>query len=407
MKRKRIARRLAAVIVGLVGAAYGAQIPSGTELHIRLSSKISSADAKPGASVTAVLIAPVVENGQIVLPPGAHLTGVVKASQAAAADPQKPPTLNLEFQDISFGAERDALTARVSAIDNAKETVDEKGVITGTPASQTYTARMNRGIQKMSGNDKLSSLAGILQAAKSALVQDTDPDITYDAGVEMTLKTAAPFNVSHPSAGIAGEIQPIPNDAALAGLVRRMPLRAMATDGRPSDITNLLLAGTEEQVAIAFEAAGWSTAAQLNGISKFATALAMIEQRGYKEAPVSVLLVDGRPPDLVYQKQNNTFDARHHLRIWRLPGTLAGRPVWVCAATHDIGISYSDREGTFIHRIDSNIDDERAKVTNDLIFAGKVSSLALVPRDGVPAEAQNATGDALHTDGQVAVIVLR
>jgi len=81
--------------------------------------------------------------------------------------------------------------------------------------------------------------------------------------------------------------------------------------------------------------------------------------------------------------------------------------VWVCAATHDIGISYSEREGTFIHRIDSNIDDERAKVVNDLIFERKVGSLALVPRDQVPADAENATGDPLHTDGQVAVIVLR
>jgi hypothetical protein len=133
----------------------------------------------------------------------------------------------------------------------------------------------------------------------------------------------------------------------------------------------------------------------------------MIEQRGYKEAPMSVLLVDGRPPDQVYQKQNDTFDARHHLRIWRRPGNFEGRPVWVCAATHDIGISYSEREGTFIHRIDSNVDDERAKVVNDLIFARRVDSLALVARDGIPMDAENATGDPLHTDGHMAVIILR
>jgi hypothetical protein len=185
-----------------------------------------------------------------------------------------------------------------------------------------------------------------------------------------------------------------------------MPLRAMATDRRPSDLTNILFVGTQEQLAAAFEAAGWSTAARLNGLSKFATAIAMIEQRGYKEAPVSVLLIDGRPPDLVYQKQTNTFDSRHHLRIWRQPGTFNGRPIWVCAATHDIGISYSEREATFIHRIDPNIDDERAKVVNDLIFARNVDSLALVPRDNVPPDAFNATGDPLHTDGQVAVIVI-
>ena len=384
-----------------------AQIPSGTELHIRLTSKVSSADAKAGSQVAAVLIAPVIVDGQILLPPGAQLTGDVKAVQAAAMDRQKPPSLDLEFGHIAFGPERAALTARVAAVDNAKETVDDKGVINGTPASQTYTARMNRGIEKMAGSERLSGLAGILEAAKKVLVSDADPDVTYDAGVEMTLKTTAAFTVARPSAGVVAEVQAIRNASALASMVNRMPLRAMSTDRRPSDITNILFVGNEEELASAFEAAGWSTAARLSQQSKFEVARAMIEQRGYKEAPVSVLLVDGRPPDLVFQKQNDTFDARHHLRIWRRPGSFEGRQVWVCAATHDIGISYSEREGTFIHRIDSNIDDERAKVVNDLIFERKVGSLALVPRDQVPADAENATGDPLHTDGQVAVIVLR
>jgi hypothetical protein len=357
--------------------------------------------------VTAVLIAPVVEDGKIIVPPGAELTGTVRAAQSAAVDLKKPPTLDLAFKQISFGEERDAISARVAAVDNAKETIDENGVITGTPSSDTYTSRLNRGIEKMSEHEKLSGLAGILQAAKNVLVEDTDPDITYDTGVEMTLRTDASFDVMKPSAGMAAGVQPIPNDSGLASLVAHLPLRAMARNGRPSDLTNMLFVGTGEQLVSAFEAAGWSTAAKLSGLSKFATALAMIEQRGYKEAPMSTLLIEGRPPDLVYQKQNNTFDARHHLRIWRLPGTFNGRPLWVCTATHDIGISYSDREGTFIHRIDSNIDDERAKVVNDLIFAQQVANLALVARDDIPPDAHNATGDPLNTDGRVAVVVLR
>jgi LssY C-terminus len=391
----------------LVTGATAASVPIGTELHIRLTNRISSADAKEGAPVGAVLIAPVVVGGQIILPPGAQLTGVMKGVQSAAADPKKAPALELEFKRITFETERDDLAARVSGVDNAKEHVDDKGMITGTPASQMYTARMNRGIEKMSGNDRLSGLAGILETAKKVLVSDADPDIAYDAGVEMTLTTTAVLNVARPSAGVATEVRAIPNDAALASLVSHLPLRALATDRRPSDITNLVFIGSQEKLTSAFQAAGWSTAAQLNGLSKFATTLAMIEQRGYKEAPVSVLLIDGRPPDLVYQKQNNTFDGRHHVRIWRRPGDFDGQAVWVCTATHDIGISYSDREGTFIHRIDPNIDGERAKVVNDLIFERKLDSLALVARDGIPADAQNATGDPLHTDGQVAMVRLR
>jgi len=395
------------LIAGVLARAFAVQIPSGTELHIRLTNPISSATAKAGASVSALLIAPVVAGGDIAIPPGAQVEGVVKSVQAAAVDAKKAPTLDLEFKRLSFEGERDSIAARVLSVDNAKEQVDEKGVITGIPASQTYTARMNRGIEKMSGNQQLSGLAGILEGVKKALVADADPDVTFDAGVEMTLATTSAFSVAHPTAGIAAEVRGIDDEAAVARLVRATPMRAMATDRRPSDLTNIIFLGTEEQLAAAFEAAGWSTAARLNGLTKFQTALAMIEQRGFKEAPVSVLLIDGRPPDLVYQKQNDTFDARHHLRIWRQRGTFQGRPIWVCAATHDIGISYSDREGTFIHRIDPNVDDERAKVVNDLIFARGVGALALVARENIPENAENATGDPLHTDGRMAVIVLR
>ena len=134
---------------------------------------------------------------------------------------------------------------------------------------------------------------------------------------------------------------------------------------------------------------------------------AIAELRGYKEAPVSTLLLDGKPPDLVFQKQNNTFAARHHLRIWRRPDTFAGKPVWVCAATHDTGIDFSQENRTFIHKIDPLIDRERAKVVNDLLFAGAVKSLALVDRPEVPRQSQNATGDKLETDGHMAVLILK
>jgi len=130
----------------------------------------------------------------------------------------------------------------------------------------------------------------------------------------------------------------------------------------------------------------------------------MAENRGYKEAPVSVLTLSGRPPDLVFEKQNDTFNARHHLRVWREAGSFQGRDVWVCSATHDTGISFSEQDRTFIHKIDSNIDRERAKVMNDLIFTGLVRGLSLVDRPSVPAGLSNATGDKLTTDGRMVVI---
>jgi hypothetical protein len=136
------------------------------------------------------------------------------------------------------------------------------------------------------------------------------------------------------------------------------------------------------------------------------TARAIIENRGYHEAPVSLLLLDGKAPDFVFQKQTNTFAMRHHIRIWRRPEQWQGQAVWIGAATHDTGIDFSAESKSFTHKIDSNIDDERAKVVNDLAFAGYVQSFALVPRTNVPDDLSNATGDVLQTDKKMAVSVL-
>jgi hypothetical protein len=165
--------------------------------------------------------------------------------------------------------------------------------------------------------------------------------------------------------------------------------------------------GTEQELRTAFETAGWSSAARLSTKSKLETARALIEDRGYKEGPMSVLLLENQPPDMALQKGNNTFAQRHHLRIFRRPGLFDGKPVWVCSSTHDTGIDFSERDHTFIHRVDSSIDKERAKVVEDLLFTGMIRSLALVDRPEIPTDATNATGDVLKTDGRMAVLLFR
>jgi len=110
---------------------------------------------------------------------------------------------------------------------------------------------------------------------------------------------------------------------------------------------------------------------------------------------------------MVFEKLNNTFSKRHHLRIWLRSDQYRGQPVWVSAATHDTGIDFSAQDRTFIHKIDPQIDMERSKVVNDLLLTGKVQSLVMVDRPNVPRNGQNATGDNLNTDGRMAVIILR
>jgi hypothetical protein len=131
-----------------------------------------------------------------------------------------------------------------------------------------------------------------------------------------------------------------------------------------------------------------------------------LRQTGYNDAPVSTLLLQGRPPELVFQKSLNTFAKRHHLRVWQLTSTHNGRNVWVAAATHDIATT-NERGGTkWSHRIDPHIDRERDWVESDLLFIGSATAYAQIDRPRAPKQLSNATGDVIVTDGKMSVVEL-
>lgn len=389
----------------LLPPVFGAVIPAGTEISIRLTDKVASEATTPQANVHATIIAPVVSDGRIVLPSGPTLSGSVKLAKPVTEKDRAQ--LQIVFTEITDGKAKSALQAVVSGLDNSRESVDDKGIITGIDSNQAYGTRLNQGIAKLEANDRLSGLAAIIQGARQTLkIQDVNANIDYDAGVELTIKLTAPLNWTGVTAGPEAGLRPFPNESALPGLVSRQPFRTIAAKPpKPSDITNIMFIGTEQELRTAFEKAGWSAAARLSTQSKLETARALIEDRGYKEGPMSVLLLDNQPPEMALQKGNNTFASRHHLRIFRRPDTFAGKPVWVCSSTHDTGIDFSERDRTFIHKVESQIDRERAKVVADLLFTGLVKSVALVERPDVPTEIENATGDSLKTDGMMAVLL--
>lgn len=391
--------RIAPLLLLFCSTAICATVPAGTRIEIRLTKPLNSKEATPMQVVEAVVIAPVALDGTILVAQGVQVLGHVKevTTPLTAGD---QAVLVLTFDRLRAGAKSTPFSARLLEVDNARETVDKEGRLLGIKASDTASARMDQGIGKVV--EKSSTLGEILGGVKQAIVKEPDSSINYPAGVEMSIQVTEPFNWTGPPRHFVGEIQG-QND--LPALVANQPVVTYAAKPpKPSDIPNLMFLGTEEQILAAFEAAGWTRAEQLNRESKLETFRALAEDRGYKEAPVSTILLDGQPPELAFEKLNNTFSARHHLRIWRRPDVFNGSPVWVSAATHDTGISFSESNRTFIHKIDSHIDVERAKVVNDLLFTNLVKGLALVERDNAPKSAHNATGDALETDGRIAVL---
>lgn len=381
-------------------------VPAGTQIQTRLKTRIASNTSKPDDPVESMVIAPVTVNGAPAITAGVTLRGVITAA-SPATDPSVRATMALDFRDLEMGGQRIRVHTLLTAVENARESVNDKGEIQGILASETLSARMDTGISKLT--EKYSGLGGFLNAAKGAVFKEPTGDIAYDAGVEMDLKlTAALTLTAPPPPGPDAALRPVADPGALLGLVNRQPFQTRAQKPpQPSDITTLMFIGTEEQVQATFAAAGWSQASKLGEKSKFETMRAIAEDRGYSEAPVSILYLEGRPPEMVFEKANNTFSKRHHLRIWLRPDQYQGQPVWVCAATHDTGIDFSAKDRTFIHKIDSQIDMERSKVVNDLLLTGSVQSLMMVDRPNVPRSGQNATGDNLSTDGRMAALILQ
>ena len=403
---------LGGALLATASAAHAATVATGTELEVRLLTEISDKQAA-GAPVRAVVIAPVFVGGTLVLAAGAELSGTITAAQpprdATDTAPAAPASVRAIFDTVRAGGtvpSSQPVRCLVAAVENARETVDDTGLIVGINAAQTIGSRMDQGIAKVSGRN--SQLGSLLSGVEGAFVKKVDPSIDFKPGVELRVRLTAPLNLEG-SAWQTGPPGTTPPPVApaqqLLDLVAVEPNRTVAENPpNPSDLTNLLFIGTLDQVQHAFEAAGWFQSARKGGTANLETARAIIENRGYNEAPMSVLFLDGRPPDLTFEKQNDTFSQRHHIRIWQRPETFGGQPVFVAAATHDTSITFSSTSHSFTHGIDPEIDKERAKVVNDLLFTGLVRGLALVARHSLPPDPSNATGDHLITDGKMAVL---
>jgi len=291
---------------------------------------------------------------------------------------------------------------RVRNVDNAREKVVD-GLIVGIPLPQSRLQKVSWATSTLGW---ISPGSGpILEALTTAFTHTYSREIAYGPGVEMTLVVDMPQSLVERPAKPRGweTFAPTP---PLEGIVRELPLRSTLTSGADADVTNIVLLASAADIEAAFAAAGWLHATSQNLSSDLKTFVATLEQHRYKHAPMFVLRLDRKDPDYVFQKQNDTFARRHHIRVYKRDGILDGQPVWAGAATHDIGIGVG-RDGTsFFHNIEEQLDRERTKVLNDLMFSGKGLAYAMVDRPGVPPKLRNGTGDTMMTDGRVLVVKL-
>jgi len=134
-----------------------------------------------------------------------------------------------------------------------------------------------------------------------------------------------------------------------------------------------------------------------------------IEKKDYLTMPMSTLYLFGRPQDygFAHAEPVRVVMSRNHLRAWKSPYKIDGRPLWCVAATHDIGFERDQRNNGVTHKIDPAIDREREFVNQTLSGTGLVAARGHVVPTHPVTEAKTATGGEFHSDGQILVLVLK
>jgi len=207
------------------------------------------------------------------------------------------------------------------------------------------------------------------------------------------------------------EIVDITDPVELRKWIEEQPETVTNANGsKTGDPLNLVIIGDKEAVWPAFLRSAWDPTAAMGAGSAVKTGIFGIFGGAYRYAPISSLYVYGRSQDIALQKVRSNIHYRNHLRLWLAPVTVNGLPVLIGQISRDIGSRLTTKSKTLTtHRIDPNVDDTRASLVQDFIYAQALKAYASVGGVGFasPEEPRgNLTGDPWFTDGNRAVMLL-
>jgi hypothetical protein len=407
------------ILTGILAAVSWCHPPGPGALEVRLLTPLTSYSSPIGSAFQAVVIAPYEVDGHVALPTGTIVLGqVYRTSKVGIGLIHERAGMDLDFQEYQLpDGRRFPLRARLRRVENARETVNARGHISGILAAanpQSFLGGMWHRPNITLFERSLYGLTGLshqiwayysmgpygalaIFSAQMATNRLPEPEIQFPVGVEMKVTVSSlPSDVPSFPAPATPVVDP-----PLAEWLRSQPFDIKKMNGQPAeDVINVALTGSEEELVDAFAAAGWVEASPRTPRSLSHTYQAYSRQTGYPDAPTSRLTYQGEEPDLIFEKSFNTITKRHHIRLWH--ATWEGDDIWLGAATHDIGIGFDPAVVKFTHRIDSRIDLERKKVSIDLGFAGCSDPAGYVDRD----EAVRHAESGISTDGRIAVLAL-
>ena len=387
--------------------AFGCdKLPPGQTLWIRLAAPISTYTAKPGDHVYAVLTQDLACENEVVLPMGTPVEGVVRSKRKVGwGIRHETAALELEFnRAFPKPGESVKFNSRVEEVENARETV-HKGVIEGVLSSNTFQGRIDSRLIHLPTWNPYSD--PVLITYKAVFPIFPEPEIYYPAGTDLRLRSETEIECRRATALHESLSEEAVGGNELGHLFVDLPWRVTTKKHVDADVINIVFLGSKDEVSEAFHEAGWRNADQASKRTVLNNFYALLNNSGYPQQPMTTFLLNGKPEDMNWQKNLNSYGRRDHLRIWQWSQNQTDGSVWVSSSTHDTSAVLAVKHIGFVHHIAPDIDDERAAVIRDLNFAGCVQSVHYVSRPEMPTTSRNASGDPMHTDGSVAVITLQ
>jgi hypothetical protein len=284
-------------------------------------------------------------------------------------------------------------------VETAKERVDLDGTVHGIhPAASLSSSLALFTVPLLF----FAPTAGVpVWGVKSTIAPSANPEIYFPPGTELILRLTAAIEVRSSASRPIGITSFSPDEITEVHRLLKGSAQRARMGTHPSDLVNLLFLGSREEMDRAFHAAGWSRAERKSPMSLYRMYHALTERVGYRRAPMNALTLNGVPSDFVYQKSLDTVQKRHHVRLWKEPQKA---DVWLGAAAEDIAFRFELMHWT--HSTAAKIDNERAKVVNDLAFTGCLDAAGPVPRDSPDLRQDPKSERLILTDTDIAVVRL-
>jgi hypothetical protein len=388
------------VLIVLLSLPLWAQdLPAGTTLEARLLNATGSRISHPGDKIDATIIAPASVGGRILIPDGSTVSGAIEnVNRLGLGLKHATANIHYDFDTLRLrNGETILIKSEVIEVETAKERVDITGTVHGIHPIASLSSALDFVVVPLLC--VTPPLGAAVWATKSLIAPPANPEIYFPAGTEIILRLSAPVNI--PSAntqplGIvpfsSGEIAEIHN------LLKNSSQRARQ-GSHPSNVVNLLFLGSRQQMDRAFHAAGWSMADRKSPMSLYRMYYALTVRVGYRRAPMDTLTLNGARSDFEYQKSLDTVQKRHHVRLWK---DAQRANVWLGTAAEDVAFRFEVTHWT--HSIDPRIDNERAKVVDDLAFTGCLDRAALLARNAPELLQDPKAAHTILTDGDIAVL---